>query len=152
MYHYIPTGPQTTNIQIRSVPSDVRRGEDLELVCEVENEPAAAITWRRMEGELPFQAQTCGNRLRIPNVQSGGIYLCTATTSQGLFEEQYGFVIRGKYGFCYLNFILLIILSIYLYLCTCTYTYTPHSQLLHGWGTLGAYYTCLRIIHAAVVQ
>ncbi|XP_050724034.1 MAM domain-containing glycosylphosphatidylinositol anchor protein 1-like [Eriocheir sinensis] len=66
----IVRSPQTSNIQVRSIPSDIRRGEDVELVCEVENEPAAAISWRRMDGELPLGAQTYGNRLRIPNAQT----------------------------------------------------------------------------------
>ncbi|XP_050723887.1 basement membrane-specific heparan sulfate proteoglycan core protein-like isoform X5 [Eriocheir sinensis] len=90
----IVRSPQTSNIQVRSIPSDIRRGEDVELVCEVENEPAAAISWRRMDGELPLGAQTYGNRLRIPNAQTGGLYLCTATTRQGVFEERYNFIIR----------------------------------------------------------
>lgn len=95
-----PTGPQTSNIQVRSIPTNIRRGEDVDLVCEVENEPAAAISWRRMDGELPLGAQAYGNRLRIPNAQTGGIYLCTATTRQGVFEERYSFIIRGKDRFC----------------------------------------------------
>lgn len=79
----------------------MRRGEDVELICEVEHEPAAAINWRRLDAELPLGARTYGNSLRIPNVQTGGEYLCTATTRQGVFEYRYGFVIRGENRFCY---------------------------------------------------
>ena len=62
----------------------------------MEGEPAAAIQWQREDGELPFGAQPYGNRLRIRNVQSSGIYMCIATTRQGIFDERFRLVIRGE--------------------------------------------------------
>ena len=70
-------------------------GENVELICEVENEPAAAISWQRVDGDLPYGAESYGNILRIPSVQGGGIYMCSATTRQGIFDERFGLVIRG---------------------------------------------------------
>ncbi|XP_045130066.1 basement membrane-specific heparan sulfate proteoglycan core protein-like isoform X13 [Portunus trituberculatus] len=86
--------PQTSNIQIRSIPSVVRRGENVELLCEVENEPDAAISWQRVDGDLPYGAESYGSILRIPSIQGGGIYMCSATTRQGIFDERFGLVIQ----------------------------------------------------------
>ncbi|XP_069938272.1 basement membrane-specific heparan sulfate proteoglycan core protein isoform X44 [Cherax quadricarinatus] len=87
---------QTVDIRIRPSRSNVRISEDVELVCEVSGEPAAAVSWSRRNSGLPSNAETQGNVLRLVNVQSdnGGVYRCTVTTPSGVFEESYALVIQ----------------------------------------------------------
>lgn len=91
------TGLQTVDIRIRPSRSNVRIGEDVQFTCEVGGEPAAAVSWSRMNTGLPPNAQTQGNILRINNVQAdnGGVYQCTVTTANGVFEESYTLIIQG---------------------------------------------------------
>lgn len=82
------------NIRVRSIPPRVRIGEDVELICDVEGDPTTAVSWTRVDGPMPREARIGGNILRLPRVQTGGSYMCTITTPQGVFEKNYGLVIQ----------------------------------------------------------
>ncbi|XP_071516712.1 basement membrane-specific heparan sulfate proteoglycan core protein-like isoform X3 [Panulirus ornatus] len=88
---------QTVDVQIRPSRSNVRIGDDVQFTCEVGGEPAAAVSWSRLNTGLPLNAQPQGNILRLNNVQAdnGGVYQCTVTTASGVSEGSYALVIQG---------------------------------------------------------
>ncbi|KAK3867232.1 hypothetical protein Pcinc_027289 [Petrolisthes cinctipes] len=78
------------NIQVRSMPPRVQRGEGVDLICEVEGDrTAAAVSWIRQDGPMPRGYRLDGNVLNIPRVEDTGTYLCTVTTPQGVFEKRF---------------------------------------------------------------
>ncbi|XP_047486484.1 basement membrane-specific heparan sulfate proteoglycan core protein-like isoform X24 [Penaeus chinensis] len=93
----VMTGRQT--VEIRIIPSrpNVQIGGNIDLTCEVSGQAPASVTWRRMNADLPPNAQPRENVLRLINVQAnyGGIYQCVVTTSKGVFEENFPLAIQG---------------------------------------------------------
>ncbi|XP_066985998.1 basement membrane-specific heparan sulfate proteoglycan core protein [Macrobrachium rosenbergii] len=95
-------------IPVRIEPShrNVRIGEDIVLSCTVDGDPAAAVTWSRIGKYLPPNAQERGNQLWITNVQAdnGGVYRCSVTTQNGVFDESYPLVIQDTISTENLNY------------------------------------------------
>ncbi|KAG7156952.1 Basement membrane-specific heparan sulfate proteoglycan core protein-like 3, partial [Homarus americanus] len=87
---------ESVEVKIRPSRSNVRIGDDVEFTCEVRGGSDAALSWSRMNSGLPSNAQPWNNVLRIFNVQpdNGGVYRCTVTTANGVFEGSYALAIQ----------------------------------------------------------
>ena len=91
------SGQRNVDIRVEASPSNPRADETVELKCLVSGNTRAGVAWTRYGGSLPPQARQFNERLRIPNLRAddGGIYVCTVTTPNGVFEETYALVIQS---------------------------------------------------------
>jgi hypothetical protein len=90
----------TKPIAVKIVPSKdlLRVGDNLELRCEILGDAQAQVRWSKMQnGEFQDNVGIYGNILKIRDVrnENGGVYRCTASTTGGLFEEDYALTIHG---------------------------------------------------------
>lgn len=84
-------------MRIIANPSNIGIGDNVELTCLVDDQPAVSATWTRVNSNMPFNAQPRGNVLKLFSLQAnnGGIYRCKVTTASGVFEKEYALVIEG---------------------------------------------------------
>lgn len=112
-------GAGAPTLAVRLIPNhdSVRRGDDLEVRCDVTGDPSALVSWRRIGGALSRNAQVLGNLLRytpfsfsinsailffssvhrVTDVkpENGGVYRCQVLSTAGSFEENYVLSIQG---------------------------------------------------------
>lgn len=57
---------EAPSVSVRLVPNreKVRRGDNLEVRCDVTGDPSALVSWRRVGGSLSRNTQVLGNLLR----------------------------------------------------------------------------------------
>ena len=91
-------GHRNVNIHVDASPRNPRVGKSVELRCTVSGDPRSVVAWTRYGGHLPPTARQHNERLSIANLRpdDGGIYVCTVTTPNGVFEETYALVIQSR--------------------------------------------------------
>ncbi|XP_051515995.1 basement membrane-specific heparan sulfate proteoglycan core protein isoform X1 [Myxocyprinus asiaticus] len=76
--------------QIAAQPEtkEVTVGSDAVFPCIASGYPVPAITWSKVENELPFKCRQDGHVLTVPDVthSDAGTYVCTAANKQGKVE------------------------------------------------------------------
>ncbi|XP_046437149.1 basement membrane-specific heparan sulfate proteoglycan core protein-like isoform X37 [Daphnia pulex] len=84
-------GAPTLAVSLTPNKETVRRGDNLEVRCEVTGDPSALVSWRRIGGSLSRNTQVLGNLLRVTDVkpENGGVYRCQVLSTAGTFEENY---------------------------------------------------------------
>lgn len=60
----IGAGAPTLAVRLSPSKETVRRGDNLEVRCDVTGDPSALVSWRRIGGSLPRNTQVLGNLLR----------------------------------------------------------------------------------------
>jgi hypothetical protein len=58
------SGAPTLAVSLTPNKETIRRGDNLEVRCEVTGDPSALVSWRRIGGSLSRNAQVLGNLLR----------------------------------------------------------------------------------------
>ena len=57
-------GAPTLAVRLTPNHETIRRGDNLEVRCDVSGDPSALVSWRRVGGSLSRNAQVLGNLLR----------------------------------------------------------------------------------------
>ncbi|CAH1228259.1 KIRREL [Branchiostoma lanceolatum] len=67
-------------VRIRSQSIRASEGETLDLSCDVDSNPPATVTWRKLGGDIPTNAENRGGTLRLPTLDrtAAGVYQCQA--------------------------------------------------------------------------
>ena len=58
------SGAPSVSVRLHPNRESVRRGDNLEVRCDVTGDPSALVSWRRVGGQLSRNAQVLGNLLR----------------------------------------------------------------------------------------
>lgn len=58
------TGAPSISVRLHPNKETVRRGDNLEVRCDVTGDPSALVSWRRVGGSLSRNTQVLGNLLR----------------------------------------------------------------------------------------
>ncbi|RXM95384.1 Basement membrane-specific heparan sulfate proteoglycan core protein, partial [Acipenser ruthenus] len=79
------------HVQVSPQRIEVSEGEPVRLYCRAGGTPSPALTWKKLDGELPQQARTERTdigTLVIPSAKASdaGVYLCVGTNSIGSSE------------------------------------------------------------------
>ncbi|CAL4124571.1 unnamed protein product, partial [Meganyctiphanes norvegica] len=88
---------QSVDIRIQKNVERVSIGQDLTLTCYVGGSNKASVQWSRQGSRLPYNARSQGRDLVFNNIspQNGGVYVCSVTTPQGVFEKAYPLTIQS---------------------------------------------------------
>ncbi|XP_078617610.1 kin of IRRE-like protein 1 [Branchiostoma floridae x Branchiostoma japonicum] len=67
-------------VRIRSQSIQASEGETLDLTCDVDSNPQAAVSWRKLGGDIPANAEKRGGTLRLLTLDrtAAGVYQCQA--------------------------------------------------------------------------
>eukprot|EP00058_Branchiostoma_floridae_P013364 XP_002598852.1 hypothetical protein BRAFLDRAFT_74471 [Branchiostoma floridae] len=88
-------------VRIRSQSIQASEGETLDLSCDVDSNPQAAVSWRKLGGDIPANAENreeettsprgVTNTLVISHVgrSDGGVYVCETTNTFGTFQREF---------------------------------------------------------------
>ncbi|XP_014607947.1 PREDICTED: basement membrane-specific heparan sulfate proteoglycan core protein isoform X7 [Polistes canadensis] len=88
----------TPALSIEASQDPVNIGDTVDIRCACSGTPNPRYRWSRPNHpDLPLNAQTYGNILRLSNVAVGdsGVYKCTVMTPQGIFEEDFNLIVHG---------------------------------------------------------
>ena len=102
---YIIFSPSTAapqvSIMVHTIIQYVPVGGTVTFDCHAEGDPPPAVTWVKVDGELPITASISGSMLTIPvvSLSDAGTYRCTATNVVGSQQSQVVLYVQCKFAF-----------------------------------------------------